>query len=294
MVLNRVKKITLRQFAITFFFFTVALIIIFTNLPVFGAAIGIQKDSKALIWAYSLVSVFLVSVVSLVGVTTLGLSGKHLDKLLLFLVSLSVGALLGDAMIHLLPDLFKQSGFALKESLYLLSGIMVFFIMEKIIHWQHCHLPPGKGHVHSLAKMNLIGDGLHNFIDGLIIGGTYLASIPLGIATTIAVIVHEIPQEISDFGVLLYGGFTIRRAVIFNFLTALTAILGTVVALLIDGKINGFIPFIIAFTAGGFIYIAVADLIPELHKETAPSRSLLQILGILIGIAVMVLFVFFE
>jgi zinc and cadmium transporter len=135
--------------------------------------------------------------------------------------------------------------------------------------------------------MNLIGDALHNLIDGLVIGGTYLVSIPLGIATTLAVLFHEIPQELGDFGVLLHGGFTKRKALIMNFLTALTAILGVIIALILGQISEGFMLFVLPFTAGGFIYIATADLIPELKKETGGRKSILQLIGIVLGIGVM-------
>ena len=162
------------------------------------------------------------------------------------------------------------------------------------MHWQHCHTAPQKGHTHSFAKMNLIGDGVHNLLDGLIIGGSYLASIPLGITTTLAVLIHEVPQEISDFGVLVHGGFTRKKALIFNFLTALTAFVGVILALVLGPSIEGFVSFILPFTAGGFIYIASADLIPELHKESDFKKSLLQLIGIIFGIGIMYLLLFLK
>ncbi len=187
-----------------------------------------------------------------------------------------------------------QSGFGLKTGIFLISGILVFFVLEKFIHWRHCHVPTSKEHPHPFAIMNLIGDCLHNLIDGLVIGGTYLASIPLGITTTLAVLFHEIPQEIGDFGVLIHGGFKKKKALLFNFLTALTAVVGAILGLLLGGVVENFAAFIIPFTAGGFVYIASSDLIPELHREVAPGRSFFQLMGILLGIGIMALMLGLE
>jgi len=168
-------------------------------------------------------------------------------------------------------------------------GILVFFILEKLIHWRHCHIPTSKGHPHPLAFMNIIGDGAHNFIDGLVIGGAYLVSVPVGIAATIAVILHEIPQEIGDFGVLVYAGFSKLKALFFNFLSALTAVLGVIVSLTIGTRIGNYTLFLLPFAAGGFIYIAGSDLIPELHKESLLSKSLMQFFFLVLGIIAMLL-----
>lgn len=241
------------------------------------------------IWLYSLVSVFIVSFISLIGVWTLSFEVKKLKKVLIYLVSFSAGALFGDAFIHLLPEVVERSGeFSLFISLSLLSGIIFFFIIEKIVHWNHCHVPVSKTHVHPFSLMNLVGDGVHNFIDGLVIGVSYLVSIPVGIATTLAVVFHEIPQEIGDFGVLIHGGFTKKKALSLNFLTALTAVVGVVMALSLS-DVEKIILFLIPFAAGGFIYIAGSDLIPELHNcEYDVKRSILQLIAFLFGIGVMV------
>ena len=142
--------------------------------------------------------------------------------------------------------------------------------------------------------MKLFGDMVHNFIAGLIIGASYLASIPAGIATTIAVVFHEIPQEIGDFSVLLHGGFTKKKAVALNFIVALTAVLGAAVALFFGSLIGGSITFLVSFAAGGFVYIAAADLIPELHKKISVKSSILEIIVITIGIFVMYGLLFLE
>ena len=210
------------------------------------------------------------------------------------MVSFSAGALFGDAFLHLLPDAVNKFGFTLGISLSLILGIVVSFTIEKVVHWRHCHLPISKGHVHPSSIMSLIGDGVHNFIDGLIIGAGYLASTPTGIATTIAVILHEIPQEISDIGVLLHGGFSRGKALFVNFLTALTALAGALAAILLGTKVATISLFLVPFAAGGFIYIAGSDLIPELHKDFTARRSLAQIISFVMGVVAMVLLLAVE
>lgn len=239
-------------------------------------------------WIYGIVSIIIVSLISLIGIVTFSIKVEKLKNVLIYFISFSAGALLGDAFIHLLPEIVKETGFTLQISLYVLTGIAVSFIIEKVIHWRHCHMPVTKEHKHPVAIMNLVGDFVHNFIDGLIIGASYLVSIPVGIATTIAVILHEIPQEIADFGVLVHGGFSKGKALFMNFLTSLSAAMGLVLALALGPLIEGSIIFLIPFTVGTFIYIAGADLIPELHKETKISKSLIQFAFFVFGVLVMV------
>lgn len=240
-------------------------------------------------------SVIIVSLISFVGVLTFLMRDINLKRTLLFLVSFAAGALFGDAFIHLLPEVVEKYGFGLNISLNFLLGIAIFFILEKFIHWRHCHMPASKQHPHPLAFMNLIGDGLHNFIDGVIIAGSYLSSISLGIATTIAVILHEIPQEIGDFGILLHTGLTKVKALFFNFLSALLAIIGAISSLIIGSNIENLSLFILPITAGGFTYIAGSDLIPELHKTCEPPKeSIFQLMAFVFGIVVMLLLVLLE
>ncbi len=247
------------------------------------------------IWTYAIVSVFIVSFVSLVGVLTLSLSDSNLKKILLYLVSFSAGALLGDAFIHLLPEAVAVNGFTLQVSFAILLGILFSFVVEAFLQWIHCHLPNSKRHIHTFAYMNLLGDAAHNFLDGLIIGASYIVSIPVGVATTIAVVFHEIPQEIGDFGVLIHGGFSKPKAIFYNFLTALTSVLGVIISLLLAQRLEGFTSLFVPFAAGGFIYIAGSDLIPELHRgEPNSLRSFLQLVCLFAGIGVMVLLLFFE
>jgi len=248
----------------------------------------------SVVWLYSLVSVVIVSLISLIGVLTFLLKQENLKKMLLYLVSFSAGGLFGDAFIHLIPEAAGENGFGLSVSLYILLGIIVSFIVEKFLQWRHCHIPTSEEHPHPFAYMNLFGDAVHNFIDGLIIGGSYLASLPLGLATTIAVVFHEIPQEIGDFGVLMYGGFDKSKALLFNFSSAVTAIFGAIVSLGLGFYIGDFVPFLIPFAAGNFIYIAGSDLIPELRKEPEPSKSALQLTALVLGILILFSLVFLE
>ncbi len=246
-----------------------------------------------MILIYTLISVFLVSLVAFVGIFTLSLKEKLLRKIIIYLVSFSAGALLGDVFIHLLPEIAEEE-LSLQTSLLVLLGIFVSFITEKIICWRHCHLPITKNHVHSFAYMNLVGDALHNFIDGLTIGLSYLVSIPVGVATTIAVFFHEIPQEIGDFGVLIHGGFKKKKALLFNFMTALTAVFGGLLALFLSTKINNLQNILLPIAAGDFIYIASSDLIPELHKEVEFKKAILQTLFLLLGVLTMAGLLIFE
>ena len=245
------------------------------------------------VWLYTFASVLVVSLVSFVGIITLSLKTEKLQKILIYLISFSAGALFADAFLHLLPKL-AENGLEIKFALLILGGIVMFFTIEKIVHWQHCHMPITKNHVHSFAKVNLIGDGFHNFLDGLIIGASYLISLPVGLATTLAVLIHEIPQEIGDFGVLIYGGYTKKRALLLNFLSAIAAVFGAVVALIMNKHIAGIEQVIIALAIGGFIYIAGSDLIPELHKGFTTKKALLQLLLFLLGIALIGSILFLE
>jgi zinc and cadmium transporter len=240
------------------------------------------------VWLYSIVSVIIISLISLIGVLTIALSVKKLKKILLFLVSFAAGGLFAGAFIHLIPEAVEEYGLGVNIAIYTLIGILVFFVIEKFIHWRHCHITSDE-HVHPFVYTNLVGDGVHNLVDGLIIGASYLVSIPLGITTTIAILLHEIPQEIGDFGVLVHGGFTRKKALVLNLTIALISVVGVIISLLIGTKIQNYTLFLLPFTAGGFIYIAGSDLIPELHKEVKPLKSLYQLIAILLGIGVMFL-----
>jgi len=239
---------------------------------------------------FIVLATFLVSLIGFVGVLTLVVSDRILNKILLCLIGLSAGALMGGALLHLLAEsvTISEPGTVF---LIALIGYVLFFVLEKIM-WRHCHQKDCK--IHTFAYLNLVGDGVHNFIDGLIIASSFIVSIPLGFVTTLAVAIHELPQEIGDFGVLVYGGFDKKRALFFNFITALTAIVGGIVGFFLSQYIGDTTKFLLPFAAGGFIYIAASDLVPELHKETDLWRSLtvfgFLLLGILLMLAVKLIF----
>jgi len=246
-------------------------------------------------WTLSILSVVLVSVISLGGILVYWVADKKLKKAFVYMVSFAAGGLLGDVFLHLIPEMVEETGFNTLASFVILLGIFSSFAVERFLQWRHCHVPTSAEHPHSFAYMNLFGDGVHNLIDSLIVGGSYIASIPLGIATTIAVIFHEIPQEIGDFGVLIYGGFQKKKALIFNFVTALTAVLGAIIALILGTAIEGFVPLLIPFAAGNFIYIAGSDLIPELRKDTPePKKSAFQLISLVLGVVPMALLLLLE
>ena len=227
------------------------------------------------------ISTLLVSLISLVGIFTLSLKRMHLNKILLILVALSAGALLGGAFLHLIPDSLESSE---NPFMIILAGFIVFFFIEKVLYWRHCHY--GICKVHTFAYMNLIGESIHNFIDGLIIAASFLTNIQLGIATTLAVALHEIPQEIGDFGVLVYGGFKKYRALMLNFLTALFALLGGLIGFFVSGYVQQFTAILLPFAAGSFIYIGASDLIPEIKREIKLKNSLMSFIFFVIGILI--------
>jgi zinc and cadmium transporter len=236
-------------------------------------------------------SVLLVSLVSLVGVMFLGLRQQFLARLLLGLVGFASGSLIGGAFLHLVPHSLETISSATVFQLTIL-GILLFFVLEKFLYWRHCH--QAECDVHTFAYVNLVGDGVHNFLDGMIIAAAYLTATPLGITTTLAVLFHEIPQEIGDFGVLVYGGLSRGRALLYNLFSALTAVAGAVSIVLLGSLIASTVPLIIPFAAGGFIYIAGTDLMPELHKRFTPKDSLMQTAAIVLGVSLMWILTFIE
>jgi zinc and cadmium transporter len=244
------------------------------------------------IYVYTLVSVLIVSAISLIGVIGLSMNEKFLRSILIILVSFSAGALLGDVFLHLLPEM-AEVGFGVREGVYFLGGIVVFFILERFVFWHHSH-SDHKEEVHSTVYLTMVGDSLHNFIDGMVIAVSFLVSIPLGIATTLAVIFHEIPQEIGQFAILIHGGWSKSKALWYNFLSALTAILGAVVVLVFTRNLEEVPSYLLAFAGASFIYIAMSDLIPELHKEESTSRATVQFIWFLVGIGAMGLLLSLE
>lgn len=250
---------------------------------------------------YTIISVIIVSLVSLVGIITLFFRKKKIELLLLTLVSISAGTLFGGAFFHLIPEAVEESGsFSVSISFLILAGIIIFFLLDKLIHWKHSHTESSLMHITkenkpSMAYLNLLGDGFHNFLDGLIIAGSYLVSIPTGIATTIAVVIHETPQEIADFGVLMYSGLSKWKSLLFNFFSATLAIAGAIVGLILGAQSEIFTTAIVPFAGGAFVYIAGSNLLPELlRKNHGLKISLQQFLAFIVGIVVMYGLLFIE
>ncbi len=245
-------------------------------------------------WAYSLGSAAIVSLISLVGIVTIMIGVKRIDRIIPMLISFAVGGLFGDAFIHLLPEAFEASPWPALTSLYVILGILLFFVLERFLHWHHEHRARAVNPVHPVAYIILVSDGLHNLLDGLIIGASYLVSIPIGVTTTVAVSLHEIPQEQGDFGILVNAGFTPRRALQMNFLSAALALVGVVLSLSVGPSLGDYTVFMLPFTAGGFIYIAGSDLIPELHAERELPGSLAQFVMVVAAIGLMFLLLLIE
>jgi len=237
---------------------------------------------------YALASVLLVSLIPLLGLAALWVARPHLDRAIQYLVSFAVGALLSGALLHLIPEAAERLGSGPAMPLAVIGGFVGFFALEKFLWAHHGHGARPAG-LTPLATLNLVGDGLHNVMDGLVIAAAWQADPSLGISTTLAVALHEIPQELGDFGILVHSGLTPRRAVWFNLLTGLSAVAGTIAGLVLGHYLDGFASRLLPVAAGGFLYIAASDLVPELHQVRSAAASFRQILLIALGVAVMLL-----
>lgn len=227
----------------------------------------------------------LMSLVSLVGIFFLKVRKKFLKEELLSLVGVATGALLGDAFLHLIPEALEIRG-AREVGVGIILGIMIFFILEKFLRWRHCH-EADCHQGHNLAGMSLAADSIHNLIDGLIIGSSFMISIPLGISTSLAVLLHEIPQEIGDLAILVHSGYTPKKAALMNLSSALFSLMGVLTVWIVGSGVN-LHEELIAVTAGGFIYLAASDLIPELHRHQSKIKdSMWQLIMVSLGIGIM-------
>ncbi len=244
-------------------------------------------------FALTLLGVFIVSAISFAGIVTLLLKQSMLNNILFGAVAFAAGTLISAAFFDLIPEALEigeETGIDNTPVwLFVVVGILVFFSIERFISWHHHHHREAKEEthreVHAFTYLNLIGDAVHNFLDGTIIAASFLTNIPLGIATTVAIALHEIPQEIGDFGLLIYGGFSKSKALFFNFVSALMAVVGGVAGYVFLSQLGHLTIFLLAFAAGGFIYVATADLIPELHKEAGIWKSVTQFILMISGIA---------
>jgi zinc and cadmium transporter len=239
-------------------------------------------------WGPPLLAGLAVALISLIGAFTLWIKPARLRVVLPLLVSLAVGVLLGDAFLHLIPEAVGSIGSVSQVCLYVLAGIVLFFAVEKVVRWRHRHDvfdPTTQGGAgNAMARMNLVGDAIHNFIDGVLIAGSFSVDPVVGATTTLALIAHEIPQEIGDVGALIHGGYSPRRAVFLNFMCALSVIAGVVFTLQVAQAADAAMPYLLPVAAGGFIYIATADFIPSLHSHRGFRHDSLQVATVAVGV----------
>lgn len=226
-----------------------------------------------------------VSIISFIGGLFLFFRQFAVEKISRHLVSFAAGTMLAVSFLDLLPEALKEGGGELNIFLPAFLGIVIFFFLERFVLWFHHH--DSLHDTQPTAVLVLLGDGIHNFIDGAAIAATFLASLELGIATTLAIIAHEIPQEIADFSVLIHVGMKKTQALFFNFLSALAALLGAVGGFYFLESLENMLPLLLSFTGGMFVYIACADLIPEMHRDFRRQRSWVQTLPFVMGIVIL-------
>lgn len=254
----------------------------------------VAKNIMITVYLYTFIGILVVSVISLVGVFILPSREDILRKYIFIFISLAVGALLGDAFIHLIPEAFEKSSNTTATGVLIILGILSFFILEKLLHWHHHGEDAEENHILPIGNLVLFSDCVHNFLDGTIIAASFMISIPVGIATTVAVILHEIPQEVGDFAILLHAGYSRRRALVLNFLSALTAFFGAAAFFMFGEFSKSLVDYFPPLAAGGFIYIAASDLIPELHKTKELKHSFYQLAAVLVGVFAMVALTFLN
>jgi len=241
---------------------------------------------------YALSATIVVSLLSLIGLFALSLNERALDRFLFVLLSFSAGSILGAVYFDLLPEALEISEDSAVAFIYLTLGFLGFFLLERFIYWYHGHIhgyeAPSEVDKRMTIKrfvyLNVLGDGIHNFLDGMVIAASFFLDFTVGLAATTAVIFHELPQEIGDFGVLVYGGFSRRRALFFNFISALTAVAGALLSNLFSVNIQNFVGYLVAFAAGGFIYLAASELIPEMQREKDFRKSVVQFVLFIFGL----------
>jgi zinc and cadmium transporter len=237
------------------------------------------------VWFYSVLSIFLVSITSLIGILFLIINKKIFDRIQTLLVSFAIGSLLGGAILHLIPESMEHKGNEIAPMLVLFS-ILAFFILEKYFH-VHRHHHPEEKQIKSFGPLNLFADAMHNFLDGILIAAAYSVDIHTGIIATVAILAHEIPQEIGDFAVLVQAGYTKNKALFFNFLSALSALVGGILVLIFPSINENYSHYILPLAAGGFIYIALADLVPELNIPQSAKKAISQVVAVLLGLTLM-------
>lgn len=239
-----------------------------------------------------LFATIIVSLFSLVGILALSLRDETLHKIMFFMIAFSAGTILGAALFDLLPEAVERLEGSM-VFIYVAVGFVAFFFLERFIYWYHGHGHAGEfserraeEYTKGFAYLNVLGDGIHNFIDGMIIAVSFNAEFSVGLATTIAVIFHELPQEIGDYGILIYAGFDKVKALLLNFVAALSIVAGGLFAIFFLEMVETLSGTLIAFSAGAFLYLSASELIPEMKAEENFWKSLAQFLTFLVGLAV--------
>ncbi len=232
-----------------------------------------------LVWIIT--SGFLMSCIALVGAFTLLMKKETLDKILMPLVAFAAGSLIGGALLHMLPAAVGEMGNSLSVYLWLIGGFLSFLALEQFLNWHHSHSSQIDQR-EPLTFLILIADAIHNFIGGLSVAASFLVSVPLGISAWLAAAAHEVPQELGDFGVLVHGGWAKRRALTFNFVSALTFPLGGILAYVASSTVD--VVFLVPLAAGNYLYIGAADLIPEIKKANETRTNVIHFLAFTVGI----------
>lgn len=242
---------------------------------------------------YILLATLIISLTSMVGLVFLAAKKKFVERIVVLLISLAAGTMMGGTFLHLLPEaseLLEGS----ELFLWVLGSFILFYLVERVLHWRHCHHDDCGVHGKSIGYMNLIGDGIHNFIDGTVVASAFLTDIRLGVVTSLAIAMHEIPQEIGDFGVLIKAGFTKKKALAYNFLTALVAMAGALFSYFVAHQVENLTTYMLPVAAGGFLYIAASDLLPEIRKEENLTKAIVSFGVFLFGIWLMYVMTFLE
>ncbi|UCE96828.1 MAG: ZIP family metal transporter [Candidatus Bathyarchaeota archaeon] len=243
-------------------------------------------------WAWIITATFLISLLSFIGALVLFLREKIMNKILMLLVSFSAGALIGGAFLHLIPEAIHEIGVDESSLLlafsYLLIGFCTFFVLEQLISWHHHHAT-SHPKIMPFSYLILFSDGIHNFIDGLVIAAAFMLNLHIGATTSLAIALHEIPQEIGDFGILIHGGFDKVKALILNYISAVSVVFGGIVGFILYEQLGSSIAFLLPFAAGNFIYISSTDLIPEIRFKESLVRSLIRFIVFLCGIGLMII-----
>jgi zinc and cadmium transporter len=238
------------------------------------------------VFLWILLSGIAMSAIALVGAITLVFDESTLRRILLPLVALSAGSLLGGAFFHMIPASFATIGDLVLVGGLVVSGFAAFLFLEQVLHWRHCHRARSDSR-RPLTYLILVGDGLHNLLGGLAIAGTFLIDIRLGIISWLAAAAHEVPQELGDFGVLIHGGWSKRQALLMNVLSALTFLLGSLIAYAASFAVD--VSWLVPFAAGNFIYIGASDLVPEIREHPQLGTSLVHLGAFVLGLVLLFL-----